>query len=968
MSDTRKLHLADLSSRLRRDWDERVEHDYRYWMSDGVSSDAEMWETGERDLSCLLTAIPQSGIANFTSLEIGCGVGRIVRAASRRFRLAKGIDVSPAAIERGRILLQGFENVELLLGDGFTFAPIENSSIDFVYTFAALSSMPVAVTASYIAEMARVVRPAGYAALQLFIGNPSKTVEEDTLAIRTFSRENFEKALNRAGFTVIAASELKLPFEISDRDAGSIAEIVTLRNSPQALTKGQLSGLYEDVLAILCGDLHESPQDDWAGSQTAYYMALARVQQHLDVGDRAEALRALELAVRNYSEPEAEVLVLLRRIKDDLAQSNSTLETGFEEFTWERAPVSFRWAKELAGNAFNENYFRQNLRVLKQRFPGVYQTICQLASPAEHKLELARASSGDPVIVSAGIPLDNMAKPHSSAARWVEQVMRDFEKKELDRVIVAGFATGYHLDELRQKMPKIAVEVYEPLAATILLACAVGNMVPVLQYIEKLHLRGNWQGELEAFCYQAQKIELLIHPQTKAAHGRKVRDLCRSFWSERGIAELRPSIGVVGPIYGGTLPMARYTASALESLGQKVRLFDLETFYPVYKKFEEMLRTPQRQSSLQGHYVELLSQLLLEAIAERPVDILICLAQAPLSARALTALRERGVITVLWFVEDGKRFETWKHISRYYDYVFVIQEDGFPEQVEAAGAGSAIYLPSACDPSIHKPLQVTEEERLRWGSDVSFVGAGYNNRQHMFATLTKFDFKIWGTEWAVAPPFDRFVQEFGRRISPEDYVKIFNSTKINLNLHSSSERDGVEPNGDFINPRTFELAACGAFQLVDRRTLLPALFDMENELATFSDRAELHHKIEYYLEYPEEREPYVSRARERVLAEHTYEHRMRAMLGAIYADRYRELQDKMSGSPWASMIRAASGKDDLQKIIIKSQESGGEPTLETLMGKIQAGKGNLSDTEKKLLFLDQIGKQIGYVLTKRSGG
>lgn len=968
MSDTRKLHLADLSSRLRRDWDERVEHDYRYWMSDGVSSDTEMWQTGERDLSCLLADIPQSEVANFTSLEIGCGVGRIVRAASRRFRLAKGIDVSPAAIERGRILLQDFDNVELLHGDGFTFASIDNGSIDFVYTFAALSSMPVAVIASYLAEMARVVRPAGYAALQLFIGNPSRTVEEDTLAIRTFSRHDFERALTRAGFTVIAAHELKLPFEISDREAGSIAEIVTLRNSPHPLSKAQISGLYEDLLAILGGDVQESPQDDWAGSQTAYYMALARVQQHLDAGDREEALRGLELAVRNYSEPEAEVLALLRRIKGELAETSSASETSFEEFSWDRAPASFKWAKELAGNAFNENFFRQNLRVLQQRFPAVYQVVCQLSDLSEHKLALARASSGDPVIVSGGIALDNMAKPHSSANRWVEQAIRDTGKKQLDRVIVAGFATGYHLAELRQQMPGLVVEVYEPSAATILLACAVSDLTPVLQFIEKLHLRGNWQGELEAFCYQAQKIELLIHPQTKAAHGRKIRDLCRSFWSERGIAELRPSIGVVGPIYGGTLPMARYTASALESLDQKVKLYDLETFYPAYKKFEEMLRTPQRQSSLQGHYVELLSQLLLEAIAERPVDILICLAQAPLSARALTELRERGVITVLWFVEDGKRFETWKHISRYYDYVFVIQEDGFPEQVEAAGAGSAIYLPSACDPSIHKPVQVTEEERLRWGSDVSFVGAGYNNRQHMFATLTKFDFKIWGTEWAVAPPFDRFVQELGRRISPEDYVKIFNSTKINLNLHSSSERDGVEPNGDFINPRTFELAACGAFQLVDGRTLLPDLFDVENELVTFSDRAELHHKIEYYLEHPEEREPYVSRARERVLAEHTYEHRMRSMLGAIYAERYRELKEKMSNSPWGSMIRAASGKDELQKIIIKSQELGGEPTLDTLMGPIQAGKGNLSDTEKKLLFLDQIGKQIGYVLTKRSGG
>lgn len=37
------------------------------------------------------------------------------------------------------------------------------------------------------------------------------------------------------------------------------------------------------------------------------------------------------------------------------------------------------------------------------------------------------------------------------------------------------------------------------------------------------------------------------------------------------------------------------------------------------------------------------------------------------------------------------------------------------------------------------------------------------------------------------------------------------------------ERDGVEPYGDFVNPRTFESAACGAFQLVDSRVFRSSL-------------------------------------------------------------------------------------------------------------------------------------------------
>ena len=38
---------------------------------------------------------------------------------------------------------------------------------------------------------------------------------------------------------------------------------------------------------------------------------------------------------------------------------------------------------------------------------------------------------------------------------------------------------------------------------------------------------------------------------------------------------------------------------------------------------------------------------------------------------------------------------------------------------------------------------------------------------------------------------------------------------INLNLHSAMQGRGVNREGDFVNPRTFEVAATGAFQVVD---------------------------------------------------------------------------------------------------------------------------------------------------------
>ena len=79
----------DLSTAMAQDWDRRIRHDYRYWMSDGVESDEAMWETGERDMSMLLGRWPQDKIKG-VAVEIGCGVGRLLRAASDKFQQVIG--------------------------------------------------------------------------------------------------------------------------------------------------------------------------------------------------------------------------------------------------------------------------------------------------------------------------------------------------------------------------------------------------------------------------------------------------------------------------------------------------------------------------------------------------------------------------------------------------------------------------------------------------------------------------------------------------------------------------------------------------------------------------------------------------------------------------------------------------------------------------------------------------------------
>jgi spore maturation protein CgeB len=337
---------------------------------------------------------------------------------------------------------------------------------------------------------------------------------------------------------------------------------------------------------------------------------------------------------------------------------------------------------------------------------------------------------------------------------------------------------------------------------------------------------------------------------------------------------------------------------------------------------------------------------------------LICMAQAPLTDQTLTELRKRGIITVLWFVEDYMRFRTWKVLAPYYDFIFTIQRGDCISAIKAAGCQEVHYLPTAADPNVHMPLKLSEEERQRWGSEVSFVGAGYHNRQQTFAALANLPFKIWGTEWPECRPFDRLVQEKGRRLAPEEYVKIFNASKVNLNLHSSTERDGVEPGGDFINPRTFELAACGVFQLVDTRTLLPELLTPGRDLVTFENTEELKTKIDYYLQHDEERERIARQSRETVLQRHTYQHRLKEMLSVIYSSRMEQLKRREAVSPWKRILERSRKFPELERRCQAAFNRGEEPGLDGLVSDIVTGQGSLTETEQMLLFLFHISKQI----------
>lgn len=412
---------------------------------------------------------------------------------------------------------------------------------------------------------------------------------------------------------------------------------------------------------------------------------------------------------------------------------------------------------------------------------------------------------------------------------------------------------------------------------------------------------------------------------------------------------------IVLPLYGGSLPVGRSCARAFTGLGHVVETFEAPEFYPAFSALKNLRVTSDRLEYLENSFLQVVSQAVCAKVETFGPDLVLALAQAPLSRQALKRLRRDGVRTAMWFVEDFRLFTYWEAFAPYYDVFAVIQKSPFPEKLAAIGQENVLYLPLAADPDVHRPMELSAVDRRLYGAEVSFMGAGYPNRRLAFAELLDFGLGIFGSDWDGDAQLAPRVRLNGRRMTTEETVKIFNAATVNLNLHSSVGVERLVTGGDFVNPRTFELAMCGAFQLVDRRTLLPELFTGE-ELAQFESLGELKERLAYFLAHPEERAAFAGRARTRALAEHTYAARMDRLLEFV-AGRFagwpggKRQETALSGLPpqlreeLATLLGELSLPPDV--------------SFNDLIQAVRARQGRLSPLETSLLFLDEWRRQYG---------
>jgi spore maturation protein CgeB len=209
-------------------------------------------------------------------------------------------------------------------------------------------------------------------------------------------------------------------------------------------------------------------------------------------------------------------------------------------------------------------------------------------------------------------------------------------------------------------------------------------------------------------------------------------------------------------------------------------------------------------------------------------------------------------------------------IGAKYDYVFAKDQAMVDRLRQFTGTKQVHYLPEACNPEIHRPLAPTDDDRLRFGCDVTTAATLYYYRSEILEALAGIDMRIWGT---LPRYYDGPLRGFatGRQVFGRDKAACFNCAKIVINSLYPLEFDGL-------NARAFEVAGCGGFQLITHCDAVARHFEPGKDIETFRDLAELRNKVRYYLEHDDQRRAIAEAGRLRAHREHTYRNRLQQML------------------------------------------------------------------------------------------
>ena len=238
-----------------------------------------------------------------------------------------------------------------------------------------------------------------------------------------------------------------------------------------------------------------------------------------------------------------------------------------------------------------------------------------------------------------------------------------------------------------------------------------------------------------------------------------------------------------------------------------------------------------------------------------------------LDSETLVKIRAEGIQTkIIYWI--GDRFADhikvkFEDLYQSVDLIdgFAFAEPGVMDRLIGEGLEKIYYLPFGISNKFHRELRISERDKARYESEVSFVSTRTPQREELLRYLNahlEHPVALWGRGWQGTGLPCR------GGLDLKDVLKVYACSKISLNMH----QDGIEGG----NMRYFEIPAVGGFQLCDWKQHLPRE-DFGDRVSTFKTPHELKSKIQYFLSHETERQSVASALQNICLMQCSYKQR-----------------------------------------------------------------------------------------------
>lgn len=273
------------------------------------------------------------------------------------------------------------------------------------------------------------------------------------------------------------------------------------------------------------------------------------------------------------------------------------------------------------------------------------------------------------------------------------------------------------------------------------------------------------------------------------------------------------------------------------------------------------------------------NELLKKWVCDYSPDITLILKGDIIYTKTLKEIKKHNnTFLVNWCYDSVSRYPSIIEGCEHYD-LFYIFEPADKDIMESFDL-KIKFLPMAYDPRYYKVMNGDKKTY-----DISFVGGMIEKRKKILGKIiSEFPNKkygIWGKAWTWYNPFLQYEYKIKRRklgkrinnykIKPNQVNRVYNDSKICLNIHHTQNKKGL-------NPRTFEILGAGGFQLVDYKEKLEEIFELGEELVAYTDKNDLLKKIDYYLDNEDERRKIAKKGHKKVIENHTFKKRAKRII------------------------------------------------------------------------------------------